>query len=189
MIVWFTTTVSRMKTSCLLDLTTLEQTSALKEGRIDIGFGRLRYNDDGITRRVIREEKLSVVTSRGHALSRRKGPLKLKHTAGVPLILYPNAPRPSYADQVLLFYRNQGVEPNVAFEVRQLWTVLGLGRCRGRHCSRSVLGAPARSGRRRIPHSRQAGNFLSDHHELSDQRQNPAAGTHPQAHRRVRPVD
>lgn len=24
------------------------------------------------------------------------------------------------------FYRNLGVEPNVAFEVRQLWTVLGL---------------------------------------------------------------
>lgn len=110
----------------LLDLTTLEQTRALKEGRIDIGFGRLRYNDDGITRRVIREEKLSVVTPRGHVLSRRKSPLKLKHTAGVPLILYPNAPRPSYADQVLSFYRNLGIEPNVAFEVRQPWTALGL---------------------------------------------------------------
>jgi DNA-binding transcriptional LysR family regulator len=110
----------------LLDLTTLEQTRALKEGRIDIGFGRLRYNDDGITRRVVREEKLSVCTSRGHVLSRRKGPLKLKHTAGMPLILYPNAPRPSYADQVLSFYRNLGVEPNVAFEVRQPWTALGL---------------------------------------------------------------
>jgi LysR family transcriptional regulator, benzoate and cis,cis-muconate-responsive activator of ben and cat genes len=110
----------------LLDLTTLEQTSALKEGRIDIGFGRLRYDDDGITRRVIREEKLSVVIPHGHVLTRRKGPLKLKHTAGMPLILYPNAPRPSYADQVLSFYRNLGVEPNVAFEVRQLWTALGL---------------------------------------------------------------
>ena len=110
----------------LLDLTTLEQTVALKEGRIDIGFGRLRYNDDGITRRVLREETLSVATPRGHVLSRRKGPLKLKHTAGVPLILYPNAPRPSYAYQVLSFYRDLGIEPNVAFEVRQLWTALGL---------------------------------------------------------------
>ena len=110
----------------LSDLTTLEQTGALKEGRIDIGFGRMRYDDDGITRRVIREEKLSVVTPRGHVLSRRKGRLKLKHTAGVPLILYPNTPRPSYADQVLSFYRSLGIEPNVAFEVRQLWTVLGL---------------------------------------------------------------
>jgi DNA-binding transcriptional LysR family regulator len=39
---------------------------------------------------------------------------------------YQNAPRPSYADQVLSFYRNLGVEPNVAFEVRQPWTALGL---------------------------------------------------------------
>ena len=51
---------------------------------------------------------------------------KPKHTAGVRLILYPNAPRPSYADQVLSFYRNLGVEPSVAFEVRPLWTALGL---------------------------------------------------------------
>lgn len=110
----------------LLDLTTLEQTRALKDGRIDVGFGRLRYDVDGITRRVIHEEKLSVVTARGHVLSRRKGPLKLRHTAGMPLIVYPNAPRPSYADQVLSFYRELGVEPNVAFEVRQPWTALGL---------------------------------------------------------------
>ena len=110
----------------LLDLPTLEQTRALKEGRLDIGFGRLRYDLDGITRRVIHEEKLSVVTARGHVLSRRKGPLKLRHTAGMPLIVYPNAPRPSYADQVLSFYRELGVEPNVAFEVRQPWTALGL---------------------------------------------------------------
>ena len=109
-----------------MDLTTLEQTRALKDGRIDISFGRLRYDDDAITRRVIREEKLAVVIPRGHALSRRKGALKLKHTAGLPLILYPNAPRPSYADQVLSFYRDRGMEPNVAFEVRQPWTALGL---------------------------------------------------------------
>jgi LysR family transcriptional regulator, benzoate and cis,cis-muconate-responsive activator of ben and cat genes len=44
----------------------------------------------------------------------------------MPLILYLVAPRPSYADQVLSFYRNLGIEPNVAFEVRQPWTALGL---------------------------------------------------------------
>jgi len=44
----------------------------------------------------------------------------------VPLILYPNAPRPSYADQVLSFYRKLGLEPKVGFEVRELQTALGL---------------------------------------------------------------
>jgi len=110
----------------LTELTTLEQAAALKIGRIDIGFGRLLFEDDGLTRRVIREEKLSVAVPQGHVLSRIKGSLKLKHTADVPLILYPKAPRPSYADQVLSFYRKVGLEPKVGFEVRELQTALGL---------------------------------------------------------------
>jgi hypothetical protein len=39
-----------------------------------------------------------------------------------------------------------GVEPNVAFEVRPAVDRVRIGRCRGRHISRSVLGTPARSG-------------------------------------------
>lgn len=50
----------------------------------------------------------------------------LKHVVDLPLILYPNAPRPSYADQVLSFYRKSGLEPKVAIEVRELQTALGL---------------------------------------------------------------
>lgn len=109
----------------LSELTTLEQAAALREGRIDIGFGRLRFDDDGLTRRVIREEKLSAAVPHGHVLSRIKR-LKLKHTADEPLILYPRTPRPSYADQVLSFYRKMGLEPKVGFEARELQTALGL---------------------------------------------------------------
>jgi LysR family transcriptional regulator, benzoate and cis,cis-muconate-responsive activator of ben and cat genes len=110
----------------LTQLTTLEQAAALKVGRIDIGFGRLRFDDDGLARRIIHEEKLSVAVPHGHALARKRKPLKLKHTVDVPLILYPNSPRPSYADQVLSFYRKLGLEPKVGFEVRELQTALGL---------------------------------------------------------------
>src|SRR5262245_41812236 len=110
----------------LTELTTLEQAAALKVGRIDIGFGRLRFENDGLARRVSHEEKLSVAIPHGHFLGRKRRPLKLKHTAEVPLILYPNAPRPSYADQVLSFYRKLGLEPKVGFEVRELQTALGL---------------------------------------------------------------
>jgi len=110
----------------LTELTTLEQAAALKVGRIDIGFGRLHFDDDGLTQRVIHEEKLAVATPHGHVLARKRRPLKLKHTVGVPLILYPSAPRPSYADQVLSFYRKLGLEPKVGFEARELQTALGL---------------------------------------------------------------
>jgi DNA-binding transcriptional LysR family regulator len=52
--------------------------------------------------------------------------LKLRETVDGPLILYPKAPRPSYADQVLSFYRKLGLEPKVGFEARELQTALGL---------------------------------------------------------------
>ena len=110
----------------LSELTTLEQAAALKEGRIDIGFGRLRFDDDALTRHVVREEKLTVAVPHGHVLSRHGRPLKLKQTVDEPLILYPKTPRPSYADQVLSFYRKLGLEPRVGFEARELQTALGL---------------------------------------------------------------
>jgi len=110
----------------LSELITIEQTAALKEGRIDIGFGRLWFDDDGLTRRVLREEKLVMAAPHGHHLTRVRGRLTLKQIVDVPLILYPNAPRPSYADQVLSFYRKRGLEPKVGFEVRELQTALGL---------------------------------------------------------------
>ena len=110
----------------LSELITIEQAVALKEGRIDIGFGRLWFDDDGLRRRVLREEKLAIAAPHGHQLSRMRGRLTLKQVVDVPLILYPNAPRPSYADQVLSFYRRRGLEPKVGFEVRELQTALGL---------------------------------------------------------------
>ena len=110
----------------LSELTTLEQVAALKQGRIDIGFGRLLFNDDAVSRHVLHEEKLSVAVPEGHVLSRHRRSVKLKHTVDGPLILYPNAPRPSYADQVLSFYRKLGLEPKVGFEARELQTALGL---------------------------------------------------------------
>jgi LysR family transcriptional regulator, benzoate and cis,cis-muconate-responsive activator of ben and cat genes len=110
----------------LVELTTLEQVSALKDGRIDVGFGRLRFDDEMITRRVIREERLCVAVPVGHPLCDAPGPLRLLHTANEPVIIYPRSPRPSYADQVLGFYRDAGVEPKIGSEAKELQTALGL---------------------------------------------------------------
>jgi DNA-binding transcriptional LysR family regulator len=110
----------------LSELTTLEQTVALKEGRIDIGFGRLRFEDDGLSRSVIREERLVLAVPRDHSLTRVSQPVPLANTTSEPLILYPRAPRPSYADQVLSIYRDLGLTPTVDFEVREMQTDLGL---------------------------------------------------------------
>ena len=110
----------------LLELTTMEQIVALKEGRIDVGFGRIPFDDAAIERTLLRNEKLSAALPRTHALAARAGRLRLDELAGDPLVVYPKAPRPSYADQVLALYRERGLKPPVVHEVRELQTALGL---------------------------------------------------------------
>jgi len=110
----------------LLELTTLEQVAALKEGRIDVGFGRIPLDDPAITRQLLRNEKLVAALPLNHPASNRPGPLRLDDLAGDELIVYPKAPRPSYADQVLALFRDRGLKPAALHEVRELQTALGL---------------------------------------------------------------
>ena len=50
----------------LLELTTFEQIAALKEGRIDVGFGRIPFDDPAIERRLLRNEKLIAALPSNH---------------------------------------------------------------------------------------------------------------------------
>ncbi len=110
----------------LLEMTTLEQITALKEGRIDAGFGRVRFDDPAITRTILREEPLVVAAPADHPLATRGTPVSLGELAAEPLIIYPRSPRPSYADQVLSVFRDHGLKPRIAHEVRELQTAIGL---------------------------------------------------------------
>jgi LysR family transcriptional regulator, benzoate and cis,cis-muconate-responsive activator of ben and cat genes len=109
----------------LVEMTTVEQIAALKEGRIDVGFGRLPFDEDGITRRTIRDDRLILALPLRHRLLNRPA-VKLRDVAGEPLILDYRMPRPSYADLVLSYFRDRGLAPKLAFEVRDLQTALGL---------------------------------------------------------------
>ncbi len=42
----------------MMEMNTYEQIQALKEGKIDVGFGRLRISDPAIKRVLLREEPL-----------------------------------------------------------------------------------------------------------------------------------
>ncbi len=108
----------------LLELTTLEQIAALKEGRIDVGFGRIPFDDPAIERTLLRNEKLSVALPCGHSLLARVERLRLDDLAGEPLVVYPKAPRPSYADQVLTLLRERGLKPPAVYEVGEVQTAL-----------------------------------------------------------------
>jgi DNA-binding transcriptional LysR family regulator len=110
----------------MLELSSVQQVSALKEGQIDVGFGRLHVDDPVIQREVLMEEPLVAALPIGHPLLDHAGPLRLEDLISQPLIVYPAKPRPSYADQVLSILQERGLKPNLFREVRELQTALGL---------------------------------------------------------------
>jgi LysR family transcriptional regulator, benzoate and cis,cis-muconate-responsive activator of ben and cat genes len=110
----------------LIESTTLDQIIALKEGRIDVGFGRIRFDDPAIKRTVLRNERLVVAFPVHHRLAQDFGPVSLHKVAQEPQIVYPSVPRPSYADQVISLFRDFGHEPRIIHEARELQIAIGL---------------------------------------------------------------
>ena len=110
----------------LLELLSIQQISALKEGRIDIGFGRLKHSDPNVVSTVLREERLVAALPLDMPLARQDTTFPLSALSGQKLIVYPKEPRPSYADQVLGLLQDEGVRPAEVLEVREIQTALGL---------------------------------------------------------------
>lgn len=110
----------------LLELLSIQQIPALKEGRIDVGFGRLKQSDPNIASTVLREERLVAALPEGTPLAASDAPLPLSAIGGQKLIVYPKEPRPSYADQVLSLLQDAEIHPGDVLEVREIQTALGL---------------------------------------------------------------
>lgn len=110
----------------LLECSTVEQIAALKDGRIDVGFGRLRVEDPAIRRVVLAEERLVAALPVDHPLVERGEPLRLEQLLDEPLIVYPRPARPSYADQVLGVFHDIGLQVRSLIEVREIQTAIGL---------------------------------------------------------------
>jgi DNA-binding transcriptional LysR family regulator len=81
-------------------MSTMDQIKALKEGRIDVGFGRIRHEDPSVRRVVLREERMIGAAGRASA-DRRKAGAFAARPAQRHADHLSQAPRPSYADQVL----------------------------------------------------------------------------------------
>lgn len=110
----------------LEEMSTIDQIEALKSGRIDVGFGRIRLDDPMIKREMLREERLVAAIPQEHALAIPDKPLVLAALDGQDILVYPKKPRPSYADQVLSLFRDQGLQPAAVHEVQEIQTALGL---------------------------------------------------------------
>ena len=110
----------------LHEMTTMPQVSALKDGKIDVGFGRIKHEDRNIRQITLREERLVVALPTDHPLALFEGDLSLKDLKNENLIVYPKAPRPSFADQVLSVFHESATNPKKIVEVRELQIAIGL---------------------------------------------------------------
>jgi DNA-binding transcriptional LysR family regulator len=110
----------------LHEMSTMDQMRALKDGRIDVGFGRIRLEDANVRRVILREEKMIVALPEGHPLSLAPAALALRELVQETLIIFPKTPRPSYADQVLAAFHDRALKPRRIYEVRELQIALGL---------------------------------------------------------------
>jgi DNA-binding transcriptional LysR family regulator len=110
----------------LNEMSTMDQIKALKEGRIDVGFGRIRLDDPSVRRVVLREERMIVALPQGHVLGDSKTVLSLYDLLNETLIIFPKSPRPSYADQVLAAFHDRALKPARVLETRELQVALGL---------------------------------------------------------------
>ena len=111
----------------LQELNSWEQTQALTEGKIDVGFGRMLFEDASIRRIFLREESLVVAVPKDHDLAKEQSRVvSLMDLTNEKLILYPTGPRPSFIDYVLELFEFRNLKANYFTEVRELHVALGL---------------------------------------------------------------
>lgn len=84
-----------------------EQIEALRQRRINVGFNRFVRDAPDISSEVVHAEPLYVAANH-HSLFSRMRVVPLQALREEPLVLYPAAPRPSFADFVLDLCRREG---------------------------------------------------------------------------------
>ena len=111
----------------LHELNSWQQTQALTNGKIDVGFGRLLFEDASVRRILLREESLVVaVPIDHHIMQQKRRTITIADLSSENLLLYPKAPRPSFIDYILGLFEARNIEPNSFSEVSELHVALGL---------------------------------------------------------------
>lgn len=111
----------------LHELNSWQQTQALTNGKIDVGFGRLLFEDASVRRILLRQESLVVAVPIDHHIMQQKHrTITIADLSSENLLLYPKAPRPSFIDYILGLFEARNIEPNSFSEVSELHVALGL---------------------------------------------------------------
>ncbi|MBJ9954367.1 MULTISPECIES: cis,cis-muconate-binding transcription regulator CatM [unclassified Acinetobacter] len=111
----------------LIECGTKDQIEALKQGKIDLGFGRLRISDPAIKRIVLREEKLKLAVHKNHRLAEyiEQG-LYLSQITHETIFSYPATQKPNFSTLIQSIFTELGLVPKDMVEVREIHMALGL---------------------------------------------------------------
>ncbi|MBJ9986073.1 LysR family transcriptional regulator [Acinetobacter sp. S40] len=111
----------------LYEMGTNAQIEALKDGRIDVGFGRLKISDPAIKRTLLRNERLMVAVHASHPLNLMKDTgVHLADIVDERILLYPTTAKPNFSTHVLSIFSEHGLEPTKLNDVREVQLALGL---------------------------------------------------------------
>lgn len=108
----------------LHELKTREQVDALKAGKIDIGFGRVRIEDPDVEQTLLFDEPMIAALPAGSPLT--KHPPTLKDLSEWPMITFPSTPGPNFADMTQSLFHRYGLRVNVMQQVNDVQTALSL---------------------------------------------------------------
>jgi len=111
----------------LIEHGTKDQIEALKLGKIDLGFGRLRISDPAIKRILLRKEKLKLAIHKNHHLTRfiDQG-IYLSQIIDEPIFSYPATQKPNFSTLIQSIFTDLGLVPKDMVEVREIHMALGL---------------------------------------------------------------
>ncbi len=102
-----------------------EQIDALREQRITVGFNRLVPNEPGLMVETVLRERMIVALPEQHRLGKKRE-LTLRDLDSEPMILYPNAPLPGLAQEVMSAFRAENVRLTIEQEVEDVVTAIAL---------------------------------------------------------------
>lgn len=108
----------------LHELKTREQVEALKAGKIDIGFGRLRIEDPDVEQENLFDEPIIAALPAQHPLTRH--PPSMKELSEWPMVAFPSGPGPNFADITQGLFHRRGLKIHVVQQVNDLQTALSL---------------------------------------------------------------
>lgn len=109
----------------LQELTTSQQEQALRDGRIQVGFGHPPIDEDELNLVCILQEALVVALPDGHPLA-QKPQVSVRSLANEPFILFPRPLGPGLYDQIVSLCQRANFSPQVAQEAIQMQTIIGL---------------------------------------------------------------